>query len=432
MAERTAKMEEHRARFSESVYQKVKSDYLDQKQTIQKSFDDKKSEIEKALQILYGEKSKQESEIQKHNEVLEEAKFRNFLGEFSEKKFKEIESRENESVQALEGVLQLLQEHIKQYEDILDGPIQSSPAPLPESEPEPESEAPPQVELLQSVLAPIAPEVSGSSPLETQEIPDSPSEVTKEASLPKEEEPPPPAPVQKKSSTPAKDPPGPENIDEEEENEIYLIGDEGDYFESSQNLESEAKPSRQPSYDETPPLGTRTHDQTKISKQGSAVDTSPPAFENSFDDSISSILRGIPLEGKKEEEPAPPPASPESISSENTGEVFLSEEEIPAEIASEPLLQSKLMVLEGALEPSEYILGENTSMGRSPSNDIILKEAKVSRQHAAINLLQGNYVLVDLKSSNGVFVNGEKIEEHILQHGDEISVGSFKMRYEVS
>ncbi|MBL7685559.1 MAG: FHA domain-containing protein, partial [Deltaproteobacteria bacterium] len=74
-------------------------------------------------------------------------------------------------------------------------------------------------------------------------------------------------------------------------------------------------------------------------------------------------------------------------------------------------------------------LGENNSLGRSPSNDVVLKEAKVSRQHATINYIRGGYVIVDLKSSNGVYVNGEKVEEHELQDGDEIAIGSYKMKF---
>jgi pSer/pThr/pTyr-binding forkhead associated (FHA) protein len=89
-------------------------------------------------------------------------------------------------------------------------------------------------------------------------------------------------------------------------------------------------------------------------------------------------------------------------------------------------------LVEGELDESEFILGENTSIGRSPSNDIVLKESKISRQHASINFHNGNYVLVDLKSSNGVYVNGKKVEEAALKDGDEVSVGSFKFQFNLA
>jgi predicted component of type VI protein secretion system len=160
-----------------------------------------------------------------------------------------------------------------------------------------------------------------------------------------------------------------------------------------------------------------------------------------FDDSISSILRSIPLEEEeKEVSPAPEEiveeAPAKSQDAEAVQEVedllgFTEEEEEQPSITHTEGKQpkAKLICIEGELNPSEIELTENISIGRSPSNDIVLKEAKVSRQHAAINLIKGKYILVDLKSSNGVFVNGQKIEEHVLQDEDEINIGSYRLVY---
>lgn len=82
---------------------------------------------------------------------------------------------------------------------------------------------------------------------------------------------------------------------------------------------------------------------------------------------------------------------------------------------------------EGDLEMSEFMVKDNVSIGRSPSNDLVLKAAKVSRQHAAINKYKDQYIVIDLKSSNGVFVNGQKIDEKTLEEGDEVSIGGYKM-----
>ncbi len=86
-------------------------------------------------------------------------------------------------------------------------------------------------------------------------------------------------------------------------------------------------------------------------------------------------------------------------------------------------------MLKGDYDEKEILLGENTSIGRSPTNDIVLKEAKVSRQHAAINFMNGNFVVVDLKSSNGVLVNVKRIEEHVLADGDLIQIGSYQFKF---
>jgi len=65
-------------------------------------------------------------------------------------------------------------------------------------------------------------------------------------------------------------------------------------------------------------------------------------------------------------------------------------------------------------------------MGRQPDNPIVIDEQGVSRQHAKL-LRQGNQVtLTDLNSSNGTYVNGQKLTPHItitLTHRDEIRLG---------
>ncbi|GEM_PF-669177 len=136
-----------------------------------------------------------------------------------------------------------------------------------------------------------------------------------------------------------------------------------------------------------------------------APKNTPAPLNMGFDDSISAILRTIPLE--EDEVPA--------------------EKEVPA--ADSFPSPAKLVCIQGEVEPTEFELGENTSIGRSPSNDVILKEAKVSRQHATIHQSGPQYIVVDLKSSNGVYVNGIKVEEQALQDGDEVSVGSYKFKF---
>lgn len=65
-----------------------------------------------------------------------------------------------------------------------------------------------------------------------------------------------------------------------------------------------------------------------------------------------------------------------------------------------------------------------TTIGRSPRNDICIAEASVSRQHAEIFLSARGYSIRDLGSNNGVFVNGQKVVEHLLASGDVIELGA--------
>ncbi|MBM3944593.1 MAG: FHA domain-containing protein, partial [SAR202 cluster bacterium] len=65
---------------------------------------------------------------------------------------------------------------------------------------------------------------------------------------------------------------------------------------------------------------------------------------------------------------------------------------------------------------------------RRSDNDLVVDEASVSRRHALIMETASGYVVRDLNSTNGTFVNREKIggNEWVLQHGDRIRMGGSK------
>lgn len=71
------------------------------------------------------------------------------------------------------------------------------------------------------------------------------------------------------------------------------------------------------------------------------------------------------------------------------------------------------------------------SIGRSHTNQLILKDAKASRQHAEIKTQGNEYVLIDLNSSNGTTVNGQRVHEHILAPNDEIQIGDFVLQFQL-
>jgi len=98
-----------------------------------------------------------------------------------------------------------------------------------------------------------------------------------------------------------------------------------------------------------------------------------------------------------------------------------------------PLSESKLVLQEGPLPETPFELGEDdVIIGRSPSSDFVIGFASVSGRHALISVetsteasTEGNqYVIEDLDSSNGTFINGERLRDRrILQDGDEIRLG---------
>jgi hypothetical protein len=68
-------------------------------------------------------------------------------------------------------------------------------------------------------------------------------------------------------------------------------------------------------------------------------------------------------------------------------------------------------------------------VGRSPSADIVLDDATVSRRHAVIAQQDGQTVLLDDRSRHGVLVNGERVGRAVLKNGDTIHLGGVIMRF---
>lgn len=71
--------------------------------------------------------------------------------------------------------------------------------------------------------------------------------------------------------------------------------------------------------------------------------------------------------------------------------------------------------------------GTLTTIGRGESNTLVLTDGHLSRQHALIRFLENNYILDDLNSANGIFVNGERLQRRVLRQGDRITIGTTVM-----
>ena len=67
------------------------------------------------------------------------------------------------------------------------------------------------------------------------------------------------------------------------------------------------------------------------------------------------------------------------------------------------------------------------TIGRAPENDVSIPDHTISRQHAIIQKTLRGYLLKDLGSHNGTFLNGSGITQHILKHGDKIRMGAVTM-----
>jgi hypothetical protein len=68
--------------------------------------------------------------------------------------------------------------------------------------------------------------------------------------------------------------------------------------------------------------------------------------------------------------------------------------------------------------------GDVLTVGREAGNQIVINDAEVSRKHSQFVFQGGKYVLTDLGSTNGTFVNGQRLTgQHVLQSGEVISLG---------
>ncbi len=76
------------------------------------------------------------------------------------------------------------------------------------------------------------------------------------------------------------------------------------------------------------------------------------------------------------------------------------------------------------------LTGGRLTVGKGPGNDIVLSDARVSRLHASLEKFAEGWCVNDLGSSNGTFVNGDRIwGARRLRHGDEIRVGQTRLLF---
>lgn len=96
----------------------------------------------------------------------------------------------------------------------------------------------------------------------------------------------------------------------------------------------------------------------------------------------------------------------------------------PSEATNEP--RFALRFISGKYQGGEYPLaeGQEIIIGRSSELDMVLVEEMVSRKHARIALEGGTISIEDLGSTNGTFVNGEKVQQGTLREGDRVLIGT--------
>ncbi|WP_370949267.1 glycogen accumulation regulator GarA [Amycolatopsis sp. cg5] len=90
--------------------------------------------------------------------------------------------------------------------------------------------------------------------------------------------------------------------------------------------------------------------------------------------------------------------------------------------------QALLVVKRGPNAGSRFLLDvDTTSAGRHPDSDIFLDDVTVSRRHAEFRREGGEFVVIDVGSLNGTYVNREPVDQAVLTGGDEVQIGKFRL-----
>lgn len=89
-----------------------------------------------------------------------------------------------------------------------------------------------------------------------------------------------------------------------------------------------------------------------------------------------------------------------------------------------------IATVEGVEIKHVYVTKDRTTLGRKAGNDIVLDNLVVSGSHCVFELKGlADVFLEDLGSTNGTFVNNQRVKRQLLQDGDTIAIGNFRIQY---
>jgi hypothetical protein len=165
---------------------------------------------------------------------------------------------------------------------------------------------------------------------------------------------------------------------------------------------------------------------------------------------MARFVSVVPAAPGEEEAPAPPPAAADphqthrlqapavefaspvrSPKQEDDTRQIVSPKAVQYLANVQKVTVSRLILVADGRETSFPLTGDTHTLGRHKNNDISIADPKVSSFHARIDRNPDGFLLVDLGSRNGTFVNGKRIESGILKTGDEVRLGTARLLYKV-
>ena len=124
----------------------------------------------------------------------------------------------------------------------------------------------------------------------------------------------------------------------------------------------------------------------------------------------------------------PPPAAPAAADVAQT--MAIGKTEPPAGIAPAAGREADLTMESGPDAGHSHRAGDRAlRLGRSPDNDIILRDPATSGHHARVERRGDQFWIVDLGSTNGTLVNGEPVQEKELSNGDRVTIGQNSVNF---
>ena len=134
-------------------------------------------------------------------------------------------------------------------------------------------------------------------------------------------------------------------------------------------------------------------------------------------------------------EAAAAPAAAEQTTTLSMQGLETTEEHPPADeaevgVESLPVGTALLVVKRGPNAGSRFLLDKDlTTAGRHPESDIFLDDVTVSRRHAEFSRSGESFLVRDVGSLNGTYLNRERIDSSTLTNGDEVQIGKFRLVY---
>jgi hypothetical protein len=158
--------------------------------------------------------------------------------------------------------------------------------------------------------------------------------------------------------------------------------------------------------------------------------TSRPQLEFMTDDRLQLGEFGIQAQllSPPEEEEAGPEVAPSAGDFGHTMVYSPERAARPLEAEAPPAGGRALLVGEGR---HSVLSGSRVLLGRSRECDLVLADPNVSRRHAELRQGGGAWTIVDLGSTNGVKVNGRRVDQAALEPGDRITLGVTELTFEL-